>query len=57
MIEMVRAGYITLQAPSGDDLSAEEAVAVLSDASCWALDPPDAYWVVLTPGGEAARKG
>jgi hypothetical protein len=57
MIEMVRAGYINLRAPSGEDLSAEEAVAVLSDASSWALDPNDAYSVVLTTRGEAARKG
>jgi hypothetical protein len=66
MVNLVRAGYITIRAGSAgsDDLSTEEAVTVLSDASNWVapwepgggwLTKSDAYWVALTTRGEAAR--
>lgn len=66
MIDLLRAGYITIRSGSGEDLDTDEAVAVLSDASNWALPSPapgsweaenEAYRVALTARGESARTG
>src|SRR5436190_1186363 len=58
MVDLVRVGYLTIRTGSGDDLTTDEAVAVLGDASNWELGPDaenDGYRVALTARGEAAR--
>jgi predicted exporter len=64
MIALLKSGYIAIRTqPFREDMNVEEAVAVLMDAETWVLPwesggapetRSDAYWVRLTPIGEAA---